>query len=193
LSDAACKLGLPFFLRTGHGSGKHDWRDTCCVRDIADARQHVLALVNWSQEVDMIGLPIAVWAARRMLDVVPFFVCAGYRDMPVVREWRFFIRDGVIECVHPYWPVGALRRGRPNIELWQERLPDLYAPTPDAARQIVEQAAPHFDGYWSMDVLEATDGYYVTDMAEGSRSWHWPDCEHERGDTEDTEITENST
>lgn len=31
---------------------------------------------------------------------------------------------------------------------------------------------------WSVDVLETRRGWFVTDMAEAARSFHWPGCEH---------------
>jgi hypothetical protein len=31
-------------------------------------------------------------------------------------------------------------------------------------------------GAWSVDILETKRGWFVTDMAEASKSFHWPEC-----------------
>ncbi|KKN09499.1 hypothetical protein LCGC14_1045840, partial [marine sediment metagenome] len=34
-----------------------------------------------------------------------------------------------------------------------------------------------FDGYWSLDwSMDHAGNWWVIDMAEGDRSYHWPDC-----------------
>jgi hypothetical protein len=176
IKECAGELGLPLFLRTGRGSAKHEWRNTCYLCDAAQAAYNVLALVEWSHTVDMLGLPHNVWVCRKMLDVNPLFRCEAYGGMPVVREWRFFFRDGTFVCCHPYWPTEALARGRPDVPSWRSALRTLHADPPPCADNCAWEAAVVFDGYWSIDVLEARFGYYVTDMAVGEQSWHWPGC-----------------
>lgn len=190
LRDAADKFGLPLFLRTGHGSGKHDWEHTCCLRSLDRAKENIWSLVQWCGEVDMLGLPTDVWAAREMLPVKPFFHCLGYGGMPVVTEWRFFARDGRIQCVHPYWPTDALEQGRPSAPDWRDALVYLHRPPPPEAVDQAVRAARAFEGYWSIDVLESTAGFFVTDMAEGDRSFHWPGCE--AVPSKATEVTEST-
>jgi hypothetical protein len=31
-------------------------------------------------------------------------------------------------------------------------------------------------GAWSVDILETKRGWFVTDMAEAEKSFHWPEC-----------------
>lgn len=173
------RLGWPLFMRTGHGAGKHEWRDTCFVNTHSRAHRNVHALYDWCATAD---LPPAVWVFRKMLRTNPLFRCTGYGGMPVVREWRFFARNGEIECVHPYWPADALEQGCSDAANWKGSLSRLHADPPPEAVEVATKAAKKFDGYWSLDVLEAVDGHYLTDMAGGLASWHWPGCQaaHER-------------
>ena len=171
------KLGLPMFLRTGEGSGKHDWDRCCNVTGELPVTRHIAALVEWSHLVDMMGLPHNVWVCREMLATDPLFRCTRYGNMPVVREWRFFIRAGLIDCWHPYWPTVAIEQGRPDDEDWRSEIEYLACPPPAAADALAARAACLFDGYWSLDLFEASDGYYVTDMALGEQSYHHTPCD----------------
>lgn len=215
LQDAANRIGSPpWFLRTGQGSGKHQWRDTAFVRYRGELHGHIAALVEWSCLVDFLGLPFDVWAVREMLPTRPIAVLPAYRDFPLVREVRAFVKDGKVVCVHPYWPAGAVREGfgmrerhddesdGPLVDLvnppagpkvWK---PGRFAVPVDLDKiiaegcrlptylsggwpELLEAVAAAFagDGAWSVDVLETDRGWYVTDMAEAYRSFHWAGCE----------------
>jgi hypothetical protein len=173
--------GRPFFLRTGHGSGKHEWRRTCYV-DEGNLGWHVAALVEWSHTTDIFGLPHQVWVVRRLLDTVPLFICEGYDGFPVTREFRVFIRDDEIECVLPYWPPDAVEQGKPDREDWRKVLADAARLSDDDAEQLGHLAGLASGavggGYWSVDCLQTRDGgWYVTDMADGDRSFRWDPAE----------------
>lgn len=199
LHNAALEVGgYPFFLRTGQGSGKHQWRDTCYVNGQADLSQHVYNLVEWSECVDFMGLPTNVWAVRELLPTKPVAVCPYYKDMPVCKEFRFFVKDGEVICYHPYWPAQALVQGGVwgvplalSAEWWKER----YW-TVDAAHEADYESLCHLSiseymplhglardaglalgGEWSIDILETERGWYVTDCALAARSFHWEGCE----------------
>jgi hypothetical protein len=206
LCGAAKRIGgPPWFLRTGHGSGKHDWIDTCFVElvdwggvdvgedgELARIRHtimdHVHALVEWSNCVDMMGLPTKVWAVREFLPLVSSFT--SYNGMPVAREFRFFIDGGAITntssvcCMHPYWPKAAVHRGGPSEPLWREHYDKLFAWTPELLAElypIAIQAARQFDGAWSLDLAQHQDGrWFAIDMAPAALSWHWPGCDNEK-------------
>jgi len=179
IEESAAELGLPMFLRTGQGSGKHEWDCCCNVTGKLSFAQHVASLIEWSHCVDFIGLPHNVWVCRKMLAVEPLFRCTRYGGMPVVREWRYFVRDGSVLCVHPYWPADALVHGKPDRAMVPQDVRWLHADPPDRADTLAGIVADAFkaDGYWSVDVLEAVgETYYVTDMADGEASFHWPAC-----------------
>ena len=110
--DAATEMGFPCFLRTGHGSGKHQWRDTCFLRRPEHVAAQVAMLVDWSYAVDFLGLPTHTWVVRELLPVeAPF---TAFKGMPVSKERRYFVNDGVVVGHHPYWPPGAVAEGDPR-------------------------------------------------------------------------------
>lgn len=198
LETACIKAGTPCFLRTGHTSGKHEWKDTCYVTDILKLARHVARLVEWSHLVDFIGLPTNVWAAREMLRTQPIAHLPMYGDMPLVREYRLFIKDGKIVCMHPYWPLKAIKDGYTSLISKDEngivvenRYDDgaggayLKASFLDereagAIYETVGRVAEEFKGdeSWSVDLLDVRGAWYVTDMALAERSYHWDSCEN---------------
>ncbi len=196
LEHAAVRVGAPapVFLRTGQGSGKHNWAKTCSLTDAGRLRDHVGELVLWSHLVDFFGLSHDVWVLREMLPVEPVAVLPAYGNMPLVKEVRCFVRGGAIVCSHPYWPALAIadgfgmRRdrtdGRVKGAADSTRLAaavERSMPSADDLplwRPIAEKVAKAFadDGAWSVDLLATRRGWFVTDMAEAGRSFHWDDC-----------------
>jgi hypothetical protein len=180
LGPAVDFVGLPAFLRTGLTSGKHRWKDTCFVDDAGKLASHVVALVEFSECCDFMGLPWSKWVVREMLPTVHQFTADRYGDMPVCREFRFFVRDGEVQCVHPYWPRESLEQGmRQAAEDFDWRYQCLsYMPGVDTCElyRLAATAGKAVGGYWSVDILETKRGWFVTDMAEGEKSWHWPEC-----------------
>lgn len=188
LLGAVAAIGLPCFLRTGMGSGKHNWKNCCCVTDAELLGQHVRNLIEWSECVDMFGLPYDVWAVREMLPVKPLAIAEAYGNFPMVKESRCFVGGGKVLCKHPYWPRGAvwegfMRHGETNFKEDEiERVAkELQTFEPGEQRSInllSSEVAKAFkdDGEWSVDLLQTDRGWYVTDMAEAGRSFHWEDC-----------------
>lgn len=176
LTEAAAKTGLPFFLRTDHTSNKHNWKDACYVTDLAKLSHHVFQLAEFSEICDMVGLPYSNWVVREFLPTIPFGTCPRYGDMPICREFRFFVDDGKVRCHHPYWPLFALTDGGSPTGLeFAElcRMPDEAALT-----ALAEQTGRAVGGSWSIDILETRRGWFVTDMAEAHKSYHWEGCPH---------------
>lgn len=169
--------GPPFFLRTGHGSGKHGWKDTCYVDDLDAVGWHVAALVEWSCTVDLLGLPTEVWAARQLIDTVPLF--HAFERMPITREFRLFVRDDQVEHVQAYWPADAIARGgHPDDQDWQTKLEQASVLLDDERTLLIELAARAVSavggGFWSVDMLEDRAGsWWLTDMAEGDKSFRY--------------------
>lgn len=196
LGAAVKEIGLPCFLRTGQGSGKHFWKNTCHLTNLDLLEPHVAELVEWSECVDMFGLPYDVWVVRELLPTKPLAVASRYGDFPMVKEMRCFVGDGTIFCQHPYWPAKAVydgfARGTGLDDDEQEPTPevkqiaaDLQTFTPDeqsCITTLASRAAEVFkgDGEWSVDILksvwEGRTRFYITDMAEAARSFHWETC-----------------
>lgn len=174
--------GYPVFLRTGHGSGKHQWAECCYVQRPAMMGQHVANLVEWSACVDMMGLPTQVWAVRQFLPLATTFTAPGFGDFPVNRERRYFIEGGRVRCHHPYWPESAVADGRPVETNWRARLAALNEEPDDEVALLTtlsEQVAREFVGLgaWSLDWAVDTHGtWYAIDMAPAEISYHWPGC-----------------
>jgi hypothetical protein len=184
LHAAAQELGYPVFLRTGHTSGKHGWKETCYVAEPADLPSHVMELVEYSALADLFGLPTETWVVRELLQLdARFHAFPG--EMPIAREHRLFIRDGEVICRHPYWPAEAIEDHDPSCEDWREQLDAMNRVTPDEADELEATAtrvAEVFTGFWSVDIAALVEGgWVVTDMAEGARSWHAPECPHAQG------------
>lgn len=174
----AADFAYPIFLRTDHTSGKHEWKRTCFVTRPEDIASHLVAIAEYSDMADMVGLPWDSWAIREMLPTIPLAVCPAFGDMPVCREFRAFVDDGEVQCVHPYWPAKALAQGgitRPQRDF----LNRLYALDVATLREITilaMRAGAALGGSWSVDVLQTAKGWFVTDLAEAHKSFHWEGC-----------------
>lgn len=194
LAAAADSVGYPCFLRTGQTSGKHRWKRTCYIEDAENIFAAVPALVESSEMADIMGLPTNIWAVREYLPVVPVAVLPRYEDMPLVPEARCFIENGQVVCKHFYWPVEAIAQGLPLFADAGEGVFDqsprdiakasqLFAEIEklinwDHVHDLAQNVANAFpEGYWSVDMIPARDQWWVTDMAEGERSFHFPGCE----------------
>lgn len=167
-------LFWPVFLRTGLGSGKHEWRGTCYVPNRESVGQHVSNLVEWSHTVDFFGLATDVWAMREFLDVGPAF--HAFDGMPVGRERRYFVRDGQVIGHHPYWPPDSLSYGV-DVEDWESRLEELNTEQLGEHAELTrltERVGAAVPGEWSVDWMWVPDrGWVCIDMAVAKQSWVW--------------------
>ena len=171
------RVGYPCFLRTGHTSGKHFWQRTCCVTGPDQIGAHVSELVEFSEGCSLVGLPHNIWAVREWLRGPVIGVAPAYGNMPVRREFRIFIRDGKVQCGHPYWPIEALLQGGCSEEtIAQVESMNVFGADREEVLALVLLVAAAFPGYWSVDCLWTDRGWMVTDMARGQDSWHWPEC-----------------
>ena len=178
LGAAAAEIGYPVFLRTGMTSGKHSWSRTCYLAYPERLLSHVASLIEFSECVSFVGLPCSWWAVRELLPTMPLAACPNYDGMPVCREFRCFVLDGAVRCLHPYWPTEALERGGvANAAQVAERLSECF--DEEEVRALAARAGAAVGGAWSVDVLETERGWFVTDMAEAEKSWHWPGCSAE--------------
>lgn len=174
LRRATDAMGYPCFLRTGQTSAKHNWLSTCFLPDAKSLEQHVVNIIEFSECAALVGLACNVWAAREMLPTIPLGLAPRYGDMPLCRELRFFVADGKVKCWHPYWPLKSLEQGRADVSLY-----DALSSSSDydSAFELAHRTAKAIAGAWSVDVLETERGWYVTDLAEAEKSYHWEGCE----------------
>lgn len=178
LKAAGRAVGFPAFLRTGHTSGKHEWKDTCFWSDPEKIASHVYSIMVYSEMTQVWGLPLDVWAVREFLKTDPAFRAFSGR-MPITRERRYFIRDGKVEFHHPYWPPDAIR-GHADDPDWELKLEALNVETPEEVERLTnlsETVGREFKGYWSLDWLFSEGQWWCTDMAMGDRSFRWDSYE----------------
>jgi hypothetical protein len=177
LTEEARLLGFPVFLRSGYGSGKHEWKDTCFVARAEDMRSHVLAITEWSELVDMIGLPTRTWVVREMLPMEATFR-AFHGGMPVNKERRYFFENGRAICRHGYWPPMSILD--PDCADWEERLAALNHESDEEIAYLTaqtERVAREFEGAWSLDWACTKAGeWFAIDMALAAHSYHWEGC-----------------
>lgn len=181
IAKAALDVGYPAFLRTDHFSGKHDWERMCFIENPDHIAEHVVSIAYMWECVNMFALPCDVWAVREFLPTIPHGVCKNYGNMPICKEFRFFVEDGNILCFYPYWPEKALINGK---AVYNSANFDYEAfctvDNLDELKNLASMAGKAVGGKWSIDILETTNGWYVTDMAEAHKSYHWEDCELRR-------------
>ena len=182
LVEIGHEFGWPIFLRTDYLSGKHGWKDTCCVSRPKDIGDHIRQLVDHSFMADMETFPVDIWVARKMIPTSPAFV-AFSGQMPIVKERRYFVQDGKVVCHHPYWPEDAFNDNRVDCDDWREKLNEINEETRHEIRLLSKLSsivATAIGGQWSIDWLwsESEGKWYLIDMAEAKHSYHWPGCRY---------------
>ena len=167
--------GYPVFLRTGHTSAKHSWKDSCYVENEDRLGRCVWGLIEFSL-MQMPSLPLNTWVIRGFLDLDVHFN-AFYGDMPIATERRYFIEGGAVVCSHPYWPADAFENTKKS-DNWQLELEAMNAiQAPPSVRADSEHISASFEGAWSLDWARHKDGsWYAIDMAPARVSYHWPQC-----------------
>ena len=192
---SGCALGWPMFLRTDFLSGKHSWKDTCCISLAKDVPRSITKLVEFSCEADMWGFPTDCWIARKMIPTTPAFK-AFRGNMPIVKERRYFVQDDKVVCHHPYWPEEAFGNVRVSVDGWKEHLQCMNRESDheiDLLSRRSSRVGAAIGGSWSIDWLwsEPECRWYLTDMAEADKSYHWSECpieakkkEHDRKNVE---------
>lgn len=182
--DAADEYGYPSFIRTGQFSGKHEF-DRCCRLECRESTKDRIAfLVYMSHMVDPLGLRHDVIAVREWLHGPIEWLHEDWCNMPVRREFRCFVEGSEVVCIHPYWPEKALG------ELFSDEPPKLSAERAeklenmntlgddeDEVRGLASRAGEVLAGRFSVDVLMADNGWYITDCAHAGWSYHWEGCE----------------
>ena len=177
--EAYDRLGYPVFIRTDLQSGKHDWRESCFIESKnIDIWKHLYRVIEYNEMADIMGLNFSAVCVRKY--VKPESTFTAWRGMPVGREYRFFARDGKLECYHPYWfedAIGAEHNfHKPPLPAdWKSRLANLYLDTPPGSLAVyAESVTKTLGGYWSVDFLFAEGRWWLTDMALGDASFHLP-------------------
>jgi len=176
LSEARHKIGYPCFMRTDLCSGKHEYEQTCYLKDKDSFYHNFLPLVEANLIADLLFGAIVF---REFIELDWKF--KAFKGLPIAPEWRVFVEGGNVKCSHFYWPEDAIRFWTvEEPENWEEQLKvmsvlghwfTLYL---FELAESVSQAVP---GYWSVDFARAKSGGWVLiDMATGDSSFH-PPCD----------------
>lgn len=182
IGNAAERIGYPIFLRTDLASGKHDWEHTCFVPDSSSLSEHIIRVCEANEMWTLIGLDYQAIAVREFLSLESSFT-AFSGNMPINREFRFFVRDGKYVCHHFYWPEEAFDQHHARMahdSAWRNLLAKMnYLSYQELLMLVVntETVGKALPGFWSVDFASSTDGnWYLIDMAKGENSYHWPGC-----------------
>ena len=209
MQQAVMKIGSPTFVRNNITSGKHGWKDTCYLKNPDDLPAHVYQSIESALMTSMGETKMDALFFREFLDLEPVGFSCFYGNMPISKEVRCFVRDGMLECMHPYWFAEVFERelemhdnlcerrkniGMDNSDMaeilphdWRDRLDKINKLTTDDTDTIISHLSkitPHFDGYWSVDFTKGTNGkWYLIDMARGEVSFHMESCKNNPGMT----------
>lgn len=181
VSDAAKGFGaFPVFLRTGQSSGKHEWKNTCCLQsaDGETVARHIANLVNFHGIFD---LDYDVWVVREWLSGPIAFFAEQFDDMPVRREFRCFVDGPEVVCVHPYWPKRAFEGLQNALTKEQEAALNIISdigPPFHVVTDLASRSGATLEGQWSIDILDTDRGWFITDCSIASCSFHWDGCEN---------------
>ena len=180
IKSAADEIGYPCFLRTDHTSGKHDWEKTCYLANPGKLIDHIANIIYFWECVNISAPPCDVWAVREFLPTMPLGVCKNYGNMPICREFRFFVNGPEVKCRHPYWPPKALEQG--GAEYYDNFNWKTFTrlPAGENLHGMASLAGNAAGGEWSIDFLETKNGWFITDMAEAHKSYHWEGCPKSR-------------
>lgn len=175
LEAEADKIGYPLFMRTDETSNKYEWKNSCYVESKEQIHGHLLNILEMI-EMSM-GLGFKGVALREFLTLESAFT--SHNGMPVAKEFRLFVRDGKLECIHPYWPKASIHSKEPN---WDKKIYGLRVLTADDLNAILKELSKfgsELHGYWSVDFCRTQkQEWYLTDMAVGKDSYHWATCEY---------------
>ena len=177
VKKAAKEIGYPVFIRSDELSNKHDWKDSCYVETEDQLYSHICNILEFTAMA--FGLSFYGVAVREFLALNWRFT-SHWGKMPVAREFRMFVRDGELECWHPYWPPSAILE--PSIENWYAVLKEMQTLADGELaylKDMAETVGKAVEGYWSIDLCQTKMGrWYMTDMAIGEDSYHWGTCPH---------------
>lgn len=181
----ADQIGYPLFMRTDNSSVKHSWNKTCYVPSKDDLKPHIFELLQVSEMQGWMSYTDNGLIFREFLDLevghkYGTTLTAFFGEMPINKERRYFIKDGGVQCHHPYWYPDAIERT--SYSDWEDTVDYLNKETEDEIKLLSSYAlkvAEVFPEYWSVDFAKCMDGkWYLIDMARGENSFHWLDCKY---------------
>jgi hypothetical protein len=172
------KLGYPIFFRTDQSSYKHNWKEASFIETKKDIERCIYRTIEHNLCCGILGLPFKALVFREYIPLFSKF--RAFRgDLPIAKERRYFIKNGEVQCHHPYWVMNSIIN--PNKEDWKEILSELNKEKEKEINQLTKYAlevASILRGYWSIDFAYSKEKkWYLIDMARGEDSFHKLDCQ----------------
>lgn len=166
------RFGYPLFMKTGLFSNKHNFENSCLIKE-TDSREDIARkIMNINYTFMMLSFDISLKVVvREYLDVKPVFYAFG--STPIVEEYRVFASDGVVEGWQAYWPEDSIME--PSVDNWEKRLSSISQPSKEVLDTVLGYAkdiTEEIGGYWSVDFLiDKNDKPFLIDMADGDESF----------------------
>lgn len=159
------KLQYPLFMRTSLGASKHEWKDTCFIKDESKLSRNLRRMLE-NQLLELMARQPEVIFLREFMELrVAFRAFEG--KMPIAREFRVFSGDGKLLHIQPYWLHDAIHS--PDVEDWESRLSEINKLDSGDESFIVDvanQITKHIGDSWSVDFCQLMNGVWaITDMA----------------------------
>ena len=184
LKTAIEKMRLPCFMRTDLASGKHNYLDTCYIGTLADLPVHLFKLIEANAIHDL-------WFNAIIIREFIYLGCKfrAFDGLPIAAERRYFVKDGMVICHHPYWQLDAIRFYQRTKEYekqpWQKWLKEINTESKTEIKILTgyaEMVGTVLDGSWSVDFAKDSEGkWWLIDCAEAKSSWH-PECKNKLTD-----------
>ena len=175
---AAETIGYPVFIRSDETSNKHDWVRSCYVEKPQDLEGHMLNIVEFVEMMFLSDLKVRGFVIREFIELDIKFT--AFNGFPVAREFRFFVKEGKLQCWHPYWFPAAIVD--PSTEDYISILAEMEKLSEVGLELLTgyaEKIGSVLDEYWSIDFCRLADGTWaMTDMAVGPNSYHFTLCQH---------------
>lgn len=161
---------------TGRWNPLYGWT-TKCVEQKLNSFELNLFDLNEAGEVRVL-CPLGVLSPNGKAAI-------GVQEASAVRKDGWFVFHGfydisgggctqVISTFFEECPIGlggAIR--------WRDEIQSIARLTStefDCISKLARRAGAACGGRWSVDILDTTKGWFVTDMAVAELSWHWPNC-----------------
>lgn len=171
LGKAVEEVGEPFFLRTAYLSGKHEWSNTCYCENLGSLNRNITGLIEYTEM--SFAVPFGCFVVREFLNLNSSF--RAFNNMPIAREFRFFVQDAEVLHWQPYWPASSIQN--PDGEYWMLSLKRMSILDPRSMNYLncrAKEIGKKLGGFWSVDFAQHAGGrWFLIDVARGEQSFYW--------------------
>lgn len=170
-------FGTPCFMKSGTFSSKHDWGNTCFIRDEKEAFKNWLNIMHNSLMYGASGSHYIV--LRELIDTDKKLY--AFNELPITKERRYFFEEKKVTMHHPYWPESSLK-GNIKKENWQKILKKINHESKTEIKLLEELSLDignrlnKIHPNWSIDWLQDKKGkWWLIDVAVKEQSYIWKD------------------